>query len=289
MILIDYSQIAISNASVIQNQNGGELIIEQLRYQILNSLRMYHQKFKDEFGELVICCDGSNYWRTQVFEHYKGWRKALNDDPEHKKKSDDLYQKVDTIRDELKRTFPFKLIRFDNLEADDVIAILSLHINADTIIISADKDFQQLQAMPRIKQYSPLKKEFIDCQIPNMFLKELIIRGDKGDGIPNIFGDDDSLMTKTRQRSIRATDIQKWLYEKPEVFCESATVLENYNRNKKLIAFSEIPEEYRQRVLGELSNQALNKSVNSIYVNKLSAYFLEHELWAFSKRINEFF
>lgn len=292
MILLDFSQIAISNASVIQSQNDGALVLETLRFQIINSIRMYHQRFKKEFGEMIICCDGNNYWRCSIFEHYKGWRKALNNDPEHKLKSDDLFQKIDLIRDELKTLFPFKLIRFDNLEADDVIAILALYIERDSVIISADKDFQQLHKDTqgsRIKQYSPLKKEFIVCESPRMFLKEMIIRGDKGDGIPNIFGSDDSLMMKVRQKSIRHTDIEKWLYSKPEDFCPSYAVLSNYRRNKSLIAFSEIPEEYKNRVLSELSNQMLNHQSEIQFRGKLKLYFEKHEMNQFSQKIDEFF
>lgn len=253
---------------------------------------MYHQKFKEEFGELVICCDGNDYWRCQVFEHYKGWRKELKADPEHQAKSDDLFQKIDIIRDELKSIFPFKLIRFDNLEADDIIAILSLYVEKDSVIISADKDFQQLHLdnqKRKIFQFSPLKKEFIYCVSPRMFLKELIIRGDKGDGIPNIFGADDSLMKKIRQRAIRHTDIEKWLYSKPEDFCESETVLKNYQRNKSLIAFSEIPEEFKNRVLTELSNQTLNRQSQPQFRAKLKLYFEKYELNQFSEKIDEFF
>ncbi len=292
MILIDFSQIALSNASIIQSMNDGALDVDKLRFQIINSLRMYHQKFKEEFGELIICCDGNDYWRCQIFEHYKGWRKSLNDDPEHKKKQDEIYQKVDLIRDELKSIFPFKLIRFDNLEADDVIAILSLYIERDSVIVSADKDFQQLHKdslMRRIAQYSPLKKEFIYCVSPRMFLKELIIRGDKGDGIPNIFGSDDSLMKKIRQRAIRHTDIEKWMHARPEDFCESYAVLQNYQRNKSLIAFSEIPEEYKNRVLSEFSNQMLNNKPKSVFRDNLISYFEKHELTQFSQKIDEFF
>ena len=70
MILIDYSQIALSNI-IVQKLNDESMI----RHMILNSIRMYNKRYRDEYGQLVICADGMNTWRKQFFPEYKGQRK----------------------------------------------------------------------------------------------------------------------------------------------------------------------------------------------------------------------
>ena len=60
MILVDMNQISL--ASVMMHLNitkrdsveGG-----MVRHMILNSLRMYRERFFEEYGELVICYDFS--------------------------------------------------------------------------------------------------------------------------------------------------------------------------------------------------------------------------------------
>ena len=60
MILLDYSQIALANI-IVQKIDDEELI----RHMILNSIRMYNKKYRDEYGQMVICCDGFNTWRKE--------------------------------------------------------------------------------------------------------------------------------------------------------------------------------------------------------------------------------
>ena len=76
MILVDFNQIAIG--SVMVSLHRGEELSEQLVHHIiLNQLRYYRQKFHDEYGELVICCDSKHYWRRDYFPHYKAARKKI--------------------------------------------------------------------------------------------------------------------------------------------------------------------------------------------------------------------
>jgi 5'-3' exonuclease len=79
----------------------------------------------------------------------------------------------------------------DRVEADDVIAVLAknYHESERVLIVSNDKDFQQLQRYPNVEQYSLMKKQFLVCDNPEKFLMEHIIKGDSSDGIPNVLSD----------------------------------------------------------------------------------------------------
>ena len=78
MILIDYSQIAISNIAVqlAMSKDKNVLSIPMVRYMILNSIRGYVHKFKYDYpGDVIICVDGPDPWRRDIFENYKAKRR----------------------------------------------------------------------------------------------------------------------------------------------------------------------------------------------------------------------
>ena len=78
MILIDYSQISIA---AFYAQPNAELTEGFLRHLILNTIRMYSKKYKDEYGQVVLACDGGNSWRKGIFPQYKAHRKKAREEP----------------------------------------------------------------------------------------------------------------------------------------------------------------------------------------------------------------
>src|SRR5438067_1477227 len=75
VILIDYSQVAIGNLHQQLKLSGSSIEPNLLRHMVLNSVRKIHRNFRGEYGKIVICADGSGYWRKSVFPHYKAGRK----------------------------------------------------------------------------------------------------------------------------------------------------------------------------------------------------------------------
>ena len=60
-ILIDYNQIFIANLMKQPEVHiTGQVEEDLVRHMVLNSLRHYRTKFKNEYGELIICCDVSS-------------------------------------------------------------------------------------------------------------------------------------------------------------------------------------------------------------------------------------
>ena len=71
MILIDFTQIAIGSLMVAIHRAADNTVDEDLvRHLVLNNVRYYRSRFKEEYGELVICCDSKHYWRRDYFPHY---------------------------------------------------------------------------------------------------------------------------------------------------------------------------------------------------------------------------
>ena len=164
MILIDFTQIAIGSLMVAVHRAPDNTIDENLvRHLVLNTLRYYRSRFKEKYGELIICCDSKHYWRKDYFPHYKATRKkeraasGLN--------WDDIFSNLNQVRDEIKKHFPYKVVEIYGAEADDIIATLVNHCprwdNDINLIVSSDKDFIQLHSST-VEQYSPVTKKMIN-------------------------------------------------------------------------------------------------------------------------------
>lgn len=251
MILLDLSPV-IYSTFLATHKDGMEIDEGYIRHLILNCIRSYIVKFKSDYGELVICADTSSNWRKGVFPEYKAARKKGRDDSGLDWKK--LFEIIEKVKSELKSTFPYKFLEIENAEADDIIAVLAKHhanLSSEKIlIISGDKDFKQLQKYDNVSQYNTVKKEWIKCEDPLLFIKEHILLGDKSDGIPNFLSDDDVFVTDKRQTPIHKKKLAIWVTQEPKHFCNSR-MQRNFDRNKMLIDFDYIPEDIAEAVLKE--------------------------------------
>lgn len=249
MILVDFNQIALSNIFV-QKLNEENMI----RHMILNSLRMYNVKYRKEFGNMVICCDAGNTWRKQYFPYYKANRKKNRDSSDLD--FNEIFRILNMVRDEISQNLPYKLIQIDGCEADDVIASLVMETqefgkDEKVMIISSDKDFIQLQKYGNVSQFSPMQKKVVTDKNPRMYLFEHVIKGDTGDGIPNILSTDDTLVTEgKRQTPVSKKKIEHWLENAEDLkSVMDDDTYRNYQRNKTLIDLTEIPADVREKII----------------------------------------
>jgi len=247
MILIDFSQTIIAGLMVQLKMNDGEVNEKMLRHMILNSIRNYQKRYTEEYGQIVLCTDAPHPWRREFYPQYKANRKKTReaDDRDWKLIFDTLHK----VKEEIRDNFPYYYLAVDRCEADDIIAVLVKYFatNGDfgsklekTLIVSGDKDFQQLHKFPNVYQYSPNLGKFIDCPEPEVFLKEHILRGDKSDGVPNILSADNCLDEGIRQTPLRKPVVDKYLritIEKDDKYYR------NYLRNQTLIDLDMIPKD----------------------------------------------
>jgi len=272
MIIFDYNQVAISN--LMEQIGSSKAPVEEnlVRHMILNTMRTYIKRFKESHGpEVVIACDNRKYWRRDIFPHYKASRKKNRDASGHDWNS--IFECLHKIKEELKEYSPYKVIDVDGAEADDVIASLVMKYSphSKVMILSSDKDFAQLQKYPNVEQFSPILKRYIKEPLPSVQLKQMIIRGDKGDGVPNILTKDDVFVVGGRQKPITEAKIINWLNQDPKEFCNEE-MLRNYSRNESLIDLTKIPQQIVSEILDKYeSTQAKTKSVfmNYMIANKL--------------------
>jgi hypothetical protein len=258
-----------------------------LRHMILNSIRLNRNKFTKDYGDLVIACDGPNNWRKQYYPYYKANRKKSRS--ESTLDWNEIFRILNLVREELKEYFPYATIHIDGAEADDVIASLchehGRELGGDPILIlSGDKDFQQLQRYSNVSQYDPVRKRFIKCSDPNKFLLEHILKGDTGDGVPNVLSPDDTFVSNSRQKPIRQKFIDAVMASDWPEDCTlfNEEIARNYSRNKKLIDLTEIPER-----ICEITKQQFEQQSEKGR-DKLFNYFIKNKLKNLTENIAEF-
>ena len=289
MIIVDLNQIMISNLMVQINGKNAETLSEDLvRHMVLNSLRAHNKKFRKQYGEMVIACDSKNVWRREVFPNYKAGRKANRAKSEHD--WDAIFSILHNIKDEIKTFLPYKVIEIETAEADDIIAtlikktkrVIAPEHKKNILILSGDKDFIQLHG-PNVKQYNPVLNKFVGKgEDPSIYIKEHIFKGDRSDGIPNILSDDNVFIEGRRQRPLSKKKINNWVND---VFFYTHFTEEeqkNYNRNRKLIDLSCIPQELEDKI----NNEFLNVKVASR--DKILNYFITKKLKTLIEVIDEF-
>ena len=126
MILVDLNQVLISN--YMAQTKGQEMPnIAMFRHMVLNSIRGYNLKFKEEYGEQILCSDASEPWRREIFPNYKYQRRQVRE--ENPDTWVDLFDIIMEIKDEISQNLPYMVLHVDNAEADDIIAILCREAN----------------------------------------------------------------------------------------------------------------------------------------------------------------
>lgn len=258
MILIDYKQIANLIFHSGFNDHGYEL--DPFQHKFLSYVLFTKGKFK-KYGDIVICLDSAKYWRKDIFPYYKASRAKGRENSDLN--YDLIYRNFNHLENDIKNHMPWKVVSAPKAEADDIIAILAtrFHKDQNILIVSADKDFLQLQKYPNISQYSPKMKSILEEKNPEMNLREKIIRGDAGDGIPSIHCKDDKFINENSNRAKPITKV--WLNEvlKQPNIKEALTEEERkgYERNERLIDFSFIPSEISSATLESYMNYVTPK------------------------------
>ena len=285
MILVDLNQVLLAGLMAqIANAKNVKLEESLIRHMILNIIRSHLKNFRKEYGEVVLCSDNRKYWRKEFFPFYKASRKKS-------RKNSDLdwhliFDMLAKFRVELKENFPYKVIDVEGAEADDIIGTLvPRHImNENILIISSDGDFLQLQmyngrSKYSVKQYNPTQKKFLISENPLDELKQKIITGDKGDGIPNILSPSDTFVREIRQKVMTEAKLTKFMSEHYTEYDENSKI--GFSRNQTLIDLRNIP--------GDIQSKIINTYEETVPVKgKLLDYFIAHKLFNLMDVIEEF-
>lgn len=286
MIIIDLSQILFASLGQQMNGQANAVVDESfLRHLVLNSIRSYKVKFGLEYGEIVIAVDSSS-WRKREFKYYKANRKKSRDAATHIDWAA-VFTAFENIRNELKEYFPYRVIQVEGAEGDDIIGVLChefgddgpLSLREKIMIISSDGDFKQLQKFSNVRQFNPVLKKQIICKSPELYLREHIVRGDAGDGVPNILSADDTFVVGKRQVVLSEKRFDRLMDPATEL---SVDERRNWYRNQTLVDLSKVPREICELILKEYEAQAGKGRT------KMFNYFMKHQLKNLLSSLSEF-
>ena len=251
---------------------------DMVRHMILNSIRMYRTMFKEKHGEVVLAYDSRHYWRRDIFPEYKASRKKGREN--NQEQWDKIFNFLGRLKKEFKEMLPYKFIEVYGAEADDIIGTLCREYqDQKTMIISGDKDFIQLQKYDNVSQYSPITKKMVNGHNPSTYIKEHILKGDTGDGIPNVLSPDHTFVEGLRQRPLSKTKIESW--KKSETGM-SNEVKRNYQRNQRLIDLDNTPKDLQQSILDTFNEAPCGDR------SKILTYFIENKLKELTDSIGDF-
>ncbi len=199
------------------------------------------------------------------------------------------------IKEELITFFPYKVIEVEGAEADDIIATLAkwsstndvkegtVFTNANPfLVLSGDHDFIQLQKYKHVNQFSPVQKKFVKPETtPEKYVIEHTIKGDKGDGIPNVFSADDVFIKGERQKSVSSKKLEEWV-NKPDTMPVDDAFLRNFDRNKTLVDFTRIPSDIEKSIINTF--ESAPKKDKSLLLD----YFIKNRMKLMMEHIGEF-
>lgn len=297
MIILDYSQVALSTIFQFQkdlkkNANNTEAV-NIIRHAILSGLKFYKKKYHYEYGDMVLACDGKEYWRKELFPYYKASRKATRDKSDLDWKL--IFDTISDIRQDLAEHFPYRVMHFDHIEADDIIAVLCkwtqnngmvdrgmFEEKQPVLIVSSDGDFKQLHKYDNVKQYSPIQKKFVQCPNPVAYLAEHIAKaGD--DGIPNVLSADNTFVTEgVRQTKMSSARLEGFITLGRDA-CKTDDERRNWDRNNQLINLDMIPENIQTIIINNYTNNTPIGNKMTIY-----NYLVKHRCRLLLDEIEEF-
>ena len=260
-----------------------------------------------DVDHVIFALDGHS-WRKDFYKPYKKPRAdARQARTEEEVEEDELYfETLNDLTKYLEEQTNCSVIRSANAEADDVIARwIKLHPNDNHVILSSDSDFHQLISN-QVVQYNGVANELItldgyfddrnkpildkktkehkQLKDPEWLLFEKCMRGDKSDNVFSAYPGVRTKGTKNKTGLLEAFDdrtkkgfawnnlmLQHWTDHNGD----EHRVLDDYERNCKLIDLSLQPQEIIDEVDLEIINTILRNSVTFIPANKINFSFMK--------------
>ena len=226
-----------------------------IRHMVFNMIRRYNLEHRDQFGETVICFDSKGNWRKDTFPQYKANRKKGREESDINWTQ--IFDVIGEVKENMKEYSPYRCIEIERCEADDIIGtICEKQMTPEPIlIISPDRDFVQLQRYPNVKQFSNIQKKFVEPREgtaeDDLALK--ILKGDSGDGVPNVLSDDMTL-TEGRRQAVLSKKKKLALLEDPQAL--GTTIARQYIRNKRMIDLTSTPDDLKDKIMEQFAKPA---------------------------------
>jgi hypothetical protein len=110
---------------------------------------------------------------------------------------------------------------------------------------------------------------------------EHIVKGDKGDGVPNILTADDAIVSGERQKSVTSKRLQEF-FDNGFIACNTEEERRNYHRNATLVDLSMIPKHIQEEIINTFTTYPVKDR------GLLLDYFMTNRMKQMIEHIQEF-
>ena len=254
----------------------------------LNSIKKAWTDF--DGSHLVFCLEGRS-WRKDYYAPYKRNRSEARAAASEREQEEDkiFWEAFDTFKDFISEKTNATVLQNSQLEADDLIAgFIQSHPYDDHVIISTDSDFIQLIA-PNVRQYNGItettythegifdkkgkrvidKKTNVEKDLinPEWILFEKCMRGDPTDNVFSAYPKvrKNKLLEAFNDRSRRGFAwnnlmLQRWVDHNGE----EHRVLDDYERNRRLIDLSHQPDDIKLIINETIQSKSQPKNISQV-------------------------
>lgn len=233
---------SVGQADIVTNE-------DLIKYAYFNQIDIMRSKY--HANEVILALDSSNSWRKDIHPKYKDNRRK-------RKEKDDginwemVFATYNSINTDIKDYIPFKVMKLDRCEADDIIGVITLNNSAENIVIvSNDEDFKQLVS-DRVRMFSPYHNKFIEGINPEEYLTAACLCGQSKDDIWNVLtplnyeeGKRKPGFGPKKLEKVLEYGVTKWLKDNK--------LEERFEINRQLMDFRLIPEQIKVNILKEYS------------------------------------
>jgi 5'-3' exonuclease len=152
----------------------------------LNMLTGYLNKLNVTLDDLIILAIDYGSWRKDIDKSYKAQRKEFKESFKEDSWWQQRYSEFNELFKKLDICLPIHQIKIWKTESDDILsASCRYYKDKKIILISSDKDIEQLAYFPNVSIFSPITKKFKNIPNPQ---KTLLDKMEKGDISDNILG-----------------------------------------------------------------------------------------------------
>ena len=296
-ILVDTANTFFRARHVVQG--ASDIKLGMAFHITFNSIKKAWQDFE---GKHVVFCLEGRSWRKDFYAPYKRNRAESRAALSVKEQEEDklFWEAFDEFKKFITEKTNCTVLQHPQLEADDLIAgFIQNHPNDNHVIISTDSDFYQLIA-PNVSQYNGVQEHHIthtgifdakgkivvdkktkepkEVPNPEWLLFEKCMRGDTSD---NVFSAYPGVRVKGSKNKVGLTEafedrkskgfawnnlmLQRWTDHEGK----EHRVLEDYERNRRLIDLSYQPDEIKSIIKDAIESNCNPKDVSQVGIRML--------------------
>ena len=228
-----------------------DIFINKYEKMYLESIIKLVKKKVFDNSNIIFCMDTpkDKLWRMEIQDNYKSGRCDLSLKHNFKTTFDYTYNFM--IPKIIEQNKNINKIRLDEVEADDIIACICMHLNNtdpshEIYLVSGDEDFLQLgRDKLTFINYKKKRPFVLTKDEASQALKNKIINGDPSDCIPCIFPKGKRINRKELLESDDKLD---------DYLSNNSDIKKQYDKNKLMIDFNNIPKKYFNKIVKLYNN-----------------------------------